>query len=47
MEGNSYTVLLRERLVRPEVLHDRVDAVSTVDEARKALLHDPVDRLAV
>ena len=39
-------VMLRERLVSPEVLHERVDAVPSIDGERKAALHDLVDRLA-
>ena len=39
-------VMLRERLVRPEILHERVDGVSIMDEARKASLHDLVNRVA-
>jgi hypothetical protein len=39
-------VMLRERLVRPEFLHDRLDAVSGLDEARRTSLHDLVNRLA-
>jgi hypothetical protein len=39
-------VMLRERLVRAEILHERVDGVPSVDEARKTSLHDLVNRLA-
>lgn len=39
-------VMLKERLVRREVLHARVDTVSSLDEARIASLHDLVNRLA-
>jgi hypothetical protein len=39
-------VMLRERLVRPEVLHERLDGVSCIDEARRTSLHDLVNRLA-
>jgi hypothetical protein len=37
-------IMLRER--RPEVLHERIHAISQVDEARKTSLHDLVSRLA-
>ncbi len=39
-------VLLRERLVRSEVLHERVDSVPRLDDAGNASLHDLVNRLA-
>lgn len=39
-------VLLREQLVRLDVLHERVDGVSNVDAARRTTLHDLVNRLA-
>jgi len=39
-------VLLREQLVAAEVLHERVDAVSKLDETRKNIVHDLVTRLA-
>jgi hypothetical protein len=37
-------IMLRER--RPEVLHERIHAISQVDEVRKTSLHDLVSRLA-
>lgn len=39
-------VMLREQLVRPAVLHERVDALPRVDQAQKTSLHDLVNRLA-
>jgi len=39
-------VMLRERLVGPEILHERVDAIPGVDGGRTASLHDLVNRLA-
>jgi hypothetical protein len=39
-------VMLRERLVRAEVLHERVDGIPGVDGEPKASLHDLVNRLA-
>jgi hypothetical protein len=38
-------VLLRERLVRAEVLHRRLDAVAALDPQERASLHDRVERL--
>jgi len=38
-------VMLLEQVVRPELVHERVDAVATVDDTRKAALHEFVNRL--
>jgi hypothetical protein len=39
-------VLLRERFVSPEIIHERIDAVSSLDRVRKQSLHDFIQRLA-
>jgi len=38
-------VMLRERLVHAEILHVRIDTLSSLDEARRIALHDLVTRL--
>jgi hypothetical protein len=39
-------IMLRERLARPEVLHERIDSISRLDRTSKSALHDLVNRLA-